>query len=89
MSISQTKVRDFFSWRNTSRKGYKGRMKNWTERQSRGSLSKWSIFSPSPFPSLTLHNDCTMPVCVRGFVDWAATVKGENSGKGRHEYISL
>lgn len=78
MSISQTKVREFFfpPWRSTSQQGYKGRMKNWTERQSRGSLSKWSIFSPSSSPSLTLHNDCTMPVCVRGFVDWAVTVKG-------------
>lgn len=55
MSISQTKVRDpphTHPWRSTSRQGYKGRMKNWTERHSRGSLSKWSIFLPSPPPSL-------------------------------------
>jgi hypothetical protein len=30
-----------------------------------------------------------MPVCVGGFVDWAVAEKGENSGNGRHEYISL
>jgi hypothetical protein len=82
----------FFPWRSTSRKGYKGRMKNWTEPQSRGSLSKWSIFSPSPFSLFTLHSAWIMPVCIRDFVDWPMTEKGETlerDGTNIFHYKSL